>query len=181
MKKNSIFKVTFSSIMIAMAMVLPFLTGQIPEIGAMLCPLHIPVIICGIICGCKYGAVCGFIIPILRSIIFGMPPMYPTAITMSFELLTYGFVCGILFNLFKKKNMKLLLNVYLSLIIAMILGRLVWGIVRYIISIFDGSNVLTFKIFITSTIFASWPGIVLQLVLIPTLICVLYKAKLLRK
>lgn len=181
MKKNSIFKVTFSSIMIAMAMVLPFLTGQIPEIGAMLCPLHIPVIICGIICGCKYGAVCGFIIPILRSIIFGMPPMYPTAITMSFELLTYAFVCGILFNLFKKKNMKLLLNVYLSLIIAMILGRLVWGIVRYIISIFDGSNVLTFKMFITSTFFASWPGIVLQLVLIPTLICVLYKAKLLRK
>ena len=109
MNKNSIFKITFSSIMIAMAMVLPFLTGQIPEIGAMLCPLHIPVIICGLICGWKYGLVCGFVVPLLRSAIFGMPPMYPTAISMCFELATYGFICGILFTIFvvpEKENKK---------------------------------------------------------------------------
>ena len=181
MNKNSIFKITFSSIMIAMAMVLPFLTGQIPEIGAMLCPLHIPVIICGLICGWKYGLVCGFVVPLLRSAIFGMPPMYPTAISMCFELATYGFICGILFNIFKSKNVKLIVNVYITLIIAMILGRLIWGAVRYIIAIFDGSNVFTFKMFISSVFVTSWPGIILQLILIPTLICVLYKTKIIEK
>lgn len=181
MKKNYIFKITFSSIMIAMAMVLPFLTGQIPEIGAMLCPLHIPVIICGLICGWKYGIITGFIVPVLRSLIFGMPPMYPTAISMSFELATYGFVCGALFAILEKKNIKLLASVYITLIVAMLLGRFMWGFVRYVIAIFDGSNVFTFKIFITSTFVSSWPGIILQLILIPTLICILYRTKVIKK
>ncbi len=82
--------------------VLPFLTGQIPEIGSMLSPMHIPVLICGIICGWKYGILVGAITPILRSVIFHMPPMYPTAISMAFELATYGFVSGLLFKIFNE-------------------------------------------------------------------------------
>ena len=79
-----IFKITFSGISIALGLVLPFLTGQIPEIGSMLCPMHIPVFICGIICGWKYGLIVGFITPILRSVIFQMPPFYPVALSMAF-------------------------------------------------------------------------------------------------
>ena len=107
MKNKIIFNISFSGIMVALGMILPFLTGQIPEFGNMLCPMHIPVFICGLVCGWKYGLVVGFIIPLLRSSIFGMPPIYPTAVSMSIELATYGFISGLLIKIFKEKNMKI--------------------------------------------------------------------------
>lgn len=179
MKNKIIFNISFTGIMIALGLVLPFLTGQIPEIGSMLCPMHIPVFICGLICGWKYGLIAGLLTPVLRSITFGMPPLYPTAISMSFELATYGFTSGLFFQLFKKLKTKYILNTYLTLIISMLLGRIVWGIARYVISIFDGSNLFNIKIFITGAFISAWPGILLQLILIPSLMFILVKAKLL--
>ena len=104
-----IFKISFSSICIALGIILPFLTGQIPEIGSMLLPMHIPVLICGFICGWKYGLLVGLITPLLRSVSFGMPPIYPTAIAMSFELAAYGFISGLLFKIVNKKLFIMLL------------------------------------------------------------------------
>ena len=95
-------KITFSAIFLALAFVLPFLTGQIPEIGSMLCPMHIPVILCGFICGWKYGLIVGGVAPILRALTLGMPPLFPVALCMAFELATYGFVSGILFDFLPK-------------------------------------------------------------------------------
>ncbi len=60
----------------------------------MLLPMHIPVLLCGLICGWKYGILVGFILPLLRHTIFGMPILFPTGIAMAFELATYGFVIG---------------------------------------------------------------------------------------
>lgn len=88
-------KIVYSALFLALAMVLPFLTGQIPEIGAALSPMHIPAILCGFICGWPWGLAVGFISPILRSLIFGMPPMMPKAIGMAFEIATYGAVSGL--------------------------------------------------------------------------------------
>ena len=89
-------KITLSAMFIAIGIVLPFFTGQIRQIGSMLLPMHLPVFLCGLICGWQYGAAAGFILPLLRSFLFGMPPMYPMAAAMSFELATYGLVAGLM-------------------------------------------------------------------------------------
>ena len=83
-------KMTLSAMFLAIGMVLPFLTGQIPEVGNMMLPMHIPVLLCGLICGWQYGAVLGFVLPLLRYLIFGMPVLFPTGTAMTFELMTYG-------------------------------------------------------------------------------------------
>ena len=113
-------KLTYSALYLAIALVLPFLTGQIPEIGSMLCPMHIPALLCGFVCGWPWGLAVGFVSPLLRSLLFGMPTAY-TAVAMAFELAAYGAVSGILYRIFPRRNW----SVYVTLIAAMIVGRLV--------------------------------------------------------
>ena len=110
---------------LALGIIMPFLTGQIPGIGNMLLPMHIPVLVCGYVCGWQWGLAVGFVVPLLRSAMFGMPPMMPTAAAMAFELAVYGAVTGILNRVLPDKEA----FVYVSLAGAMIAGRLVWGIV----------------------------------------------------
>ena len=86
---------TLSALFLALGYVFPFLTGQIPQFGSMLLPMHIPVFLCGLICGWQYGAIVGLILPLTRSLFFIMPPFY-VALAMTFELATYGFVAGVL-------------------------------------------------------------------------------------
>ena len=167
MKNKEIFKITLSAIFLALAFVLPFLTGQIPEIGSMLCPMHIPVILCGFICGWKYGLIVGVIAPLLRSLTIGMPSLFPTAICMSFELAAYGFISGILYNLLPKKK----LYIYITLIVAMIGGRVVWGTAMFCFLGFN-NNKFGLSSFWTGGFVNAFPGIVLQIVLIPIIIMV---------
>ena len=103
-KKDITIRITLSSLLIAIAYILPFFTGNIPQIGSMLCPMHLPIIICGFLCGWKYGLIAGIVTPLLRSLTIGMPNIYPSAITMALELGCYGFVSGIIFNIFKRNN-----------------------------------------------------------------------------
>jgi thiamine transporter ThiT len=84
--REKILKIVFSAMFLALCYVLPFLTGQIPEIGSMLCPMHIPVLLCGFVCGWPWGLVVGITAPLLRSFTLSMPPLFPTAICMAFEL-----------------------------------------------------------------------------------------------
>ena len=97
--ENRIVKITLSGMFLGLALVLPFLTGQIPEIGSMLCPMHIPVLLCGYLCGGTWGLIVGLMAPLLRSMIFGMPPMFPTAVCMAFELAIYGLSAGVLYRM----------------------------------------------------------------------------------
>lgn len=85
-------KLTYAALFLALALVLPFLTGQIPQIGSALSPMHIPVLLCGFLVGWPWGLAVGFIAPLLRSVIFGMPVMVPGAVAMAFELAVYGLV-----------------------------------------------------------------------------------------
>ena len=155
-------KLTLSAMFLALGLLLPFLTGQIPTIGSMLLPMHIPVLLCGFIIGAPYGLLVGIITPLLRSMIFGMPPML-TAITMAFELGTYGFISGYLYN----KLPKSIVNIYVSLIGAMFIGRVVWGMVSMLIY---GMGSFGFSAFIAGGFSNAIPGILLQLVLIPILV-----------
>ena len=166
-------RMTYSALCLALALVLPFLTGQIPQIGSALCPMHIPVLLCGFLCGWPWGLAVGFIAPLLRSVIFGMPVMIPGAVAMAFELATYGAVAGFLYRKFPKK----LPGIYVSLLIAMIAGRAVWGIARLILAGIVG-NGFTFTMFISGAITTAIPGIIAQLVLIPAIVYAMERAGL---
>ena len=171
MRTSNIKKMTYSALFLAIAMVLPFVTGQIPQIGSMLCPMHIPALLCGFICGWPWGLAVGFIAPLLRSVIFGMPAMFPGAVAMAFELAVYGFAAGLLYRLLPKKKW----SVYAALIIAMIAGRVVWGIVRLILAGLSGAK-FTWPMFIAGAITNAIPGIILQIILIPVLVIALDRA-----
>ncbi len=163
---NQTRKLTLSAMFLTIGMILPFFTGQIPQVGNMLLPMHIPVLLCGFLCGGKYGLLVGFILPVLRSACFGMPPMMPTALAMAFELAAYGTISG---QLYEKTK-----NTIVSLICAMIGGRIVWGIVSFILYQMMG-NVFTWQIFAAGAVLQAVPGIVVQLILIPVLVYALKK------
>ena len=161
---------------LAVGIVLPFFTGQIPAVGSMLLPMHIPVLICGYVCGWPWGLLVGIVLPLLRSAMFGMPPMMPTAAAMAFELAAYGAVTGLLYERLEK-NMG---SLYISLIGAMIAGRVVWGAVSMLLYGVMG-NAFSFQIFLSGALLKAVPGIVVQLVLIPPVIAALQKAKVVKK
>lgn len=164
-RNNKIKKLTLSAMFLALAYVMPFLTGQIPEIGAMLCPLHIPVLLCGFICGWPWGLLVGFIAPLFRSVTLGMPPLFPTAICMAFELATYGAVSGVMHKILPRKKP----FIYISLLIAMIAGRLVWGVAMYVCMGINGGN-FTFAAFMSGAVVNAIPGIIVQIVIIPVIV-----------
>ena len=161
-------KITLSAMFLALGLLLPFVTMNIPSIGKMLLPMHIPILLCGFIVGPFYGATIGFITPLLRSFIFGAPYFYPDAVMMSFELLTYGLISGVIYHIIFNRRSKLI-NIYISLILAMIFGRIIYGIVYLIIS-FISLNEFTFNIFIMEAFINAIPGIIIQLILIPIII-----------
>ena len=175
MKTNrKLLNLVLSALFIAAAYLLPFLTGQIPEIGNMLCPMHIPVLLCGFICGWQYGLSVGMISPLLRSLTLGMPPIFPKALCMAFELAVYGAVAGLMYKLFPKKKG----FIYLSLVIAMLAGRIVWGCAMFVCMGIKGGT-FGFSAFMTEAFVNAVPGIVLQIVLIP--LVVMAANKLLKK
>ncbi|MBR3869536.1 MAG: ECF transporter S component [Clostridia bacterium] len=169
---SSLLKMILAALFLALAYVLPFLTGQIPEIGAMLCPLHIPVLLCGFICGWPWGLVLGFVAPLFRSITLGMPVLFPTAVCMAFELAAYGFVAGLMHRKLPRKKP----YIYCSLLTAMIIGRLVWGAAMFVCMGVSGGS-FTFAAFLAGAITNAIPGIIVQIVLIPVLVMILDNPK----
>ena len=174
---NSTKRLSFAAMFLAIGLVLPTLvTGHIPEIGRMLLPMHLPVLLCGLICGRKCGLMVGFVLPFMRSMFFGLPVLFPMGISMAFELATYGFVIGLIYHSAAKQNTFAVLR---SLIIAMIAGRVVWGTFMALLIGLSGSGVFTFQLFIGGALINAIPGIILQLVLVPSIMLALNRAGLL--
>ena len=173
--RSAVYHLVLSALFLALALVLPFLTGQIPQIGSMLLPMHLPVLLCGLICGWQYGGAVGFAAPLLRSVLFGMPPML-TAIAMAFELAAYGVIVGVLYS---RSRWKCVVALYRCLVLAMIGGRLVWGAVRVILTGTAG-QAFTWQMFLSGALLTAVPGIVLQLVLIPAIMVALDRTGVVR-
>ena len=171
MKNKKIRNIVMSALFLAIGAVLPLLTGQIKEIGDSLLPMHLPVMLCGLICGPIYGATVGLVLPFFRSVTFGMPPIYPNAVWMALELMTYGLVIGILYSLRKNKT---LVHLLLCLVAAMISGRIVWGIAKAIL-LGVASKPFTMKMFVVGGFIDAIPGIIIQLILIPAIMKVYTK------
>ena len=156
----------------ALGLVLPFLTGQIPQIGKMLSPMHIPVFLCGFLCGAPYGLLVGFVTPPLRGALFGMPVLFPSGTVMAFELATYGAASGYLYRRIGRRDFPTL---YLVLIVSMVIGRLVWGLASLVVYGVQG-NTFTWSLFLTGALFNALPGIILHLLVIPALVHTLERA-----
>lgn len=171
--KLNVKHLVLSAMFLGLAYVLPYLTGNV-LLGGMLLPMHIPVLLCGFVCGWPWGLAVGFIAPLLRSVLVGMPPMMPTALAMAFELAAYGMFAGMLYNALQKNTV----NVYVSLIAAMLLGRVVWGVITFALYALFMTNAFTLPMFFAGAFVNAWPGIVVQIVLIPLLVLALRRAKL---
>ena len=163
-----------AALFLALAFVLPLLTGQVPKVGNMLCPMHFPVLLCGFVLGGPWGLAVGFIAPLVRSVLFGMPPLFPTAIAMCFELMTYGFVAGFLYN---RSRWQCVIALYRSMIASMVAGRLVWGVAQIVLLGLSG-NAFTLQAFMAGALLNAIPGIVLQLLLIPAIMVALNRTGL---
>ena len=164
-----------SAMFLAVGLVLPFLTGQIPQVGNMLLPMHLPVLLCGLICGWQYGGAVGFVMPLLRYALFGAPPM-PNGLAMAFELAAYGAIVGVLYS---RSRWQCVISLYRSLLIAMVGGRVVWAAVRVVMTGVGGQP-FTWQIFLSEALLTAIPGIVLQLVFIPVVMVALDRTGMVR-
>ncbi len=172
MKNTKILKLIISSLCIAAGIVLPVAFHAIPNAGSVFLPMHIPVLLCGLICGPFYGFACGILTSLLSCLLTGMPPVAFLP-GMLCELAVYGFVSGILFSVVKTKNRQV--NTFISLIGAMLSGRLIGGILNaFIFSV----GKYTMQIWLTSSFVTALPGIIAQLIFIPVIIFALQRAKL---
>ena len=172
MKKENIKNLCLAALFLAIGLFLPLLTGQIKEIGDSLLPMHLPVMLCGLICGWKYGGTVGLILPFLRSLTFGMPPLYPNAVWMALELAAYGLVIGLLFSRKKEYSRGYLL---LCLIISMLSGRVVWGIAKAVLLGVAGKS-FGLEAFLVGGFVDAVPGLIAQFILIPLIMEALYRS-----
>ena len=168
-------RLALGALFTALGILLPLafhLTG-IPAAGQVFLPMHIPVLLCGFVCGWPYGLAVGFVSPLLRFLLFSMPPIFPEGLSMAFELAAYGLCAGLFYRLFPKK----IPYIYLNLILSMLLGRAVWGLVRWILSGVAGTG-FTFAMFLAGGFTNAVPGILCQLLLIPLVVIALRRSRL---
>ncbi len=163
MSKTNNKKMIISAMFLAVAYLLPFFTGQIPQIGSMLCPMHIPVLLCGFVCGAFWGGLVGLAAPVLRSVTLGMPVLFPMAVCMALELFTYGTVAGFLHKVWNGRL------VYVSLLLAMTAGRLVWGLSMFFCMKLIGAEFGS-SAFLAGAVTNAVPGIIVQIILVPILV-----------
>ncbi len=173
MKKMSpVKKSIITAVCIALCVVLPQAFHAIPNAGSIYCPMHIPVLLCGLICGWQYGLLCGIAGPLVSALITGMPPAAVLP-GMLVECAAYGALTGLMMQLVHTK--KVYPDLYISLLVAMLGGRIISGIAKALI-FSAGSYSMT--AWVTGSFVTSLPGIIVHLVLIPSIVYALMKAKL---
>lgn len=159
-------RLTVTSMLLAVGIILPFATAHgIGLQGNIILPMHIPVLLCGFFCGPVYGGLCGLILPVLNSVLTGMPSMYPMMPIMTFELLTYGAVSGLMYN--KTGLGKLKFGAYPALIAAMVCGRAAYGIVYGVLLLL---NPQMKALSVIGALTKGIPGIIIQLLFIPAIV-----------
>lgn len=165
--KNETRKITLAAMFIALGSILAIVFHSF-ELGQTLSPMHFTVLIAGITLGYKYGLAVGVITPLLNSIIFSMPPLFPVALGMALELGAYGLIIGLIYKYIKLfKND--IINIYFSLIIAMVAGRLMYAVYYGLLSGIINEK-FGFQVFIISVIIIPLPGIIIQLLIIPPIV-----------
>lgn len=166
-----IYKTVLAAMCVALGVALPIAMHGIPNAGSVLLPMHIPVLLCGLLCGGAYGLACGVLAPVLSSAITSMPgPAYLPS--MVCELAIYGLAAGVLISLVHSRRR--VVNVYISLIGAMVLGRIAYGAVNALVFHFGDYSI---GVWLTASFVTALPGIVIQLLVLPPIVLALDKIK----
>lgn len=170
MRKNQVKNLVTAAMCVALGIVLPMAFHAVQNAGSIFLPMHIPVLICGLACGWQYGVLCGILAPLLSSLFTGMPPaaILPAMVC---ELAVYGLLTGLCMRFIHTG--KKTADIYISLLIAMLGGRLVSGILKA--CIFNVGQ-YSLKIFLTSSFVTCIPGILIQIIFIPVIVLALCKA-----
>lgn len=168
--RNAIKNMTMAAVCVALCVVLPIAFHSIPDAGTVFLPMHIPVLICGMICGWPYGLLCGLMGPLVSSALTGMPPIAFLP-SMMVECGTYGLVSGLMLNYVHTK--RTYADLYIALVTAMIAGRVISGIAKALIF----TPGLAMSAWITASFITALPGILIQLVFLPGVVCTLMKAR----
>mgnify|MGYP001098057148 FL=1 len=171
-KMSNVKKSIITAVCIALCYVIPLMFHGIQNAGSIFCPMHIPVFICGLICGWQYGLLCGIAGPALSSALSGMPPVAILP-SMMVELAVYGTVAGLMMKLVRTKSTYA--DLYISLIVAIVCGRVLAGLAKALIF---ARGSYSMSAWIAGSIVTSWPGTVIQLVFIPTIVFALMKSHL---
>ena len=151
-RKSGLYSLLVTAILLAVGIVLPFLTGNVQVLGQAISPL-------------------------LRSVLFGMPPLVPVAIPMAFEMAAYGALCGLLYPMLSKKMSKTCWAMLIAMVIAMLAGRLVGGAAKAVVMGIQG-NTYTFPAFVTAYFVNTAVGAVIHLIVVPLVVTALEKARL---
>ena len=172
MKLSYAKKVVYTALCAALCVVLPMAFHAVQNACAVFLPMHIPVLLCGLMCGWPFGFICGILGPVLSSLLTSMPPaaMLPSMVV---ECAAYGCVTGLCMKYIHTK--KPVADLYISMVIAMVAGRVLAGLAK---SLIFSPGTAPFA-WVTTSLVAGIPGIVIQLLLIPLVIAALTKAKLL--
>lgn len=168
MRFSPVKRLTLAAVCTALCVVLPMAFHGIPNGGSIFLPMHIPVLLCGLVCGWPYGAVCGLLGPLLSCLVTSMPPLAYLPSMMA-ECCVYGAVCGLMMKFVRTGHTNI--DLYASLVTAMLLGRVVSGLYKSAVS---GTPPFAW---VTTSLVTGIPGIVLQLVLMPLLVYALMRAK----
>lgn len=174
MKLSYVKKIVFTAVCIALCVVLPMAFHAIPNAGTVFLPMHIPVLLCGLMCGWPFGFICGLLGPLLSSVLTSMPPA-PMLPSMMVECAAYGCVTGLMMCWVHTKRP--IADLYISMLAAMVVGRVLSGLAK---SLIFSPGTAPFA-WVTTSLIAGIPGIVIQLLLIPLVVYGLTKAKLLPK
>lgn len=167
---NPVKRMTLCAVCIALCVVLPIAFHSIPDAGSVFLPMHIPVLICGMICGWPYGLLCGLLGPLTSSVLTGMPPVAFLP-AMMVECATYGFVSGMVLKFVRTKSTYG--DLYIALVTAMVAGRVLSGIAKALIF----SPGMALSAWVTASFITALPGIIIQLVFLPSVVLTLMKAK----
>lgn len=163
MLKNKTHRLVTAGLMVAIGIILPLFLSHIFGIpGTMLLPMHIPILLCGLLCGPQFGALNGIVIPVLSSVLTGMPPVYPMLPIMMVQLTVMGLVSGLLYEKFRR-------NIYVSMLAAMLSGWMLYGL-TFSALLFMNSQLKALPVM--AAIAKGWLGILLQLAVIPVIVTV---------
>ncbi len=168
-KRKSLTNMILCAMFIATGILLPLVTANNPQLGKTICPMHIPVFICGAVCGWQWGMAAGIITPLLRAVIFPSPLLYPDAISMAFELATYGLIIGLLLKLLSGKTDRVA-SIYISLTAAMVVGRVVLAFARFALYGMFGGAAYTWATWVSVSVVGALPALVIQFAIIPPVI-----------
>lgn len=158
------------AVCIALCYILPLFFHGIQNAGSIFSPMHIPVFICGLICGWQYGLFCGIAGPVISSALTGMPPI-ATLPAMIVELGLYGLIAGIMMKVVKTGST--IADLYISLTVAIVIGRIASGAAR---AFLFAKGTYSLAMWVSAYVITSWPGTLIQFIFIPTIIYALMRA-----